>query len=131
MRVLRRRSGFVVLALIALATQILCSAWHTHSHEASGPFSFVLAQASVPAAPETEQQVGPHDPAGPHDDDEGGCTLCWIIALAAAALLGPILAPLGAGLGGGTPLPPCGFARLHRPAAASFRARAPPLKRHA
>ncbi|MFA5949519.1 MAG: hypothetical protein WC807_04485 [Hyphomicrobium sp.] len=120
MRVLRRRSGFAMLALVALVAQILCSAWHTHGLEASERASNVLVEAYAPKVP--------GEPLPPPDDDGDDCQLCWVIALATAAVLGAAMAGLAPVPRGRTPKPPCRDAVLPRLATASFRARGPPLK---
>jgi hypothetical protein len=81
MRVLRRRSEFVMLALVALAAQMLLSFGHTHARHAFDPASAIACRTVVP--PAAGQPCAPS-----HHDDGKDCSICWSMGVASAAVLG-------------------------------------------
>lgn len=96
MRFFRRRSEFAVLALVALAAQILLSFGHTHARLALGPDALMACRTVVP--PSADQTCPPR-----HDDSKD-CSICWSMGVASAAVLGsaPVLA-VPAGLASSMP----------------------------
>jgi hypothetical protein len=83
MGVLRRRSDFVLLALIALAAQMLLSFGHTHARPTLGPDAPMACRSVVP--PSADQSCPPR-----HNDGKD-CSICWSMGTASAAVLGSAL----------------------------------------
>lgn len=123
MRFFRRRTEFVMLALVALAAQILLSFGHSHS----GHAAYRTAQDSAALQCRTFLPPSADQPCAPRHDDGRDCAICWTLAVAGAAVLGAPPALAVPVLGGGTPPPQLADLRLARLSAAAFQARAPPL----
>ena len=122
MRCMRRRTEFVVLAIVALAAQILLSLGHSPAGHA------VYRTAHNSAALQCRSFLPPaaDQPCAPHHDDGKDCAICWTIGMAGAGVLGapPALAvPI---LGTGTTLPVCEALKIPRTETAAFHARGPP-----
>ena len=81
MRSLRRRTGFVLLALVALGGQMLLSFGHTHAGRET-PFQASVLNAKALAAMGIKT---PDRPVQPNSDDS--CAICWTIGITAAAIL--------------------------------------------
>ena len=119
MRFLRRRSEFVVLAMLALAAQILLSFGHSHAGHAGDRIAASQCRAFLPPAAE--------QPCVPHHDDDNGCAICWMMGVAGAAVLGaPPAIPVPMLVGGSLSLARQDLS-LPSDAAAAFQARGPPL----
>ena len=81
MRFFRRRSEFAVLALVALAAQMLMSFGHTHARQPIGPDTAIACRTFIP--PAANQPCAPS-----HRDDGKDCSICWSMGVASAAVLG-------------------------------------------
>jgi hypothetical protein len=113
-----RREMFCLLALFALATQLVVSFGHVHLHEPHAP------GAASPAACDAKATA----PCPAHDDDdERHCSICWTIAIAGSVVLSapPVLEvpPVAAA----PPLAPIVIGQFQDNTTVHFQARAPPL----
>ena len=120
MRLLRRSTGDVWLALFALVGQLLLSLGHFHPHS---PLSLSLAATQLDAS--SDRAANPADVPG-EGTNEHDCAICQTIAVAGALVLPESVS---------VPFPPAQFVNwpalgtvrnLERQAA-SFQARAPPF----
>ena len=93
MRSLRRRSEFAVLAIVALAAQMLLSLGHSHaSHGASQLTRWHLenwqvASKSASLECRTLVAIAKGDPCAPRHDDGRDCAICWTVSASGAAVL--------------------------------------------
>jgi hypothetical protein len=125
MRVLRRRFSLGLLALLAVAMQMVLAFADTHAH-AHSPIAGKLATRAITYGACAVRAQHPCPPTTPHDD-RGNCPICWSVNLASTAILQqpPAL-----------PVPPARFV-VPPPAPAlpvlagdksvNFQARAPPV----
>lgn len=79
MRFVRQHRGLGWLALMALVLQLVLSFGHHHDHAAAHR---EIAASSNTCAPGSADSCPAHD-----DDDDEHCSICWTMALAAAAVL--------------------------------------------
>ena len=118
MRFFRRRSEFVVLALLALAAQFMLTSGHSHEGHAVDRTAALQCRAFVPPAAD--------QPCQPHHDDGSGCSICWMISVAGTAV-SAVPAVLAVAIPqGGIPMPIPEPLSLPRDAVAAFHARGPP-----
>jgi hypothetical protein len=119
MRFLRRRSEFVVLAIVALAAQILLSLGHYHAGHAADRTAAQQCRTFLP--PSADQ------PCKPHHHDDKDCAICWTIGLAGTGVLSAPPALAVPTLQDGTPPLRPTVSGLARISTAAFQARAPPV----
>jgi DUF2946 family protein len=85
MRAFRRQTRLVMLALLALAVQVVLSFGHVHHHDASVASITATAVANIAGELLSPNSSVPAD----DDDDEGHCPICAAMFLTAATAFSP------------------------------------------
>jgi hypothetical protein len=117
MRPLRQHRRFALVALIALAAQIILAFGHTH--DGASP-----VHASAPASSCLMHQPCP--PAGPEHDQF--CAVCWAISAAGSLILPQAIALVLPIASSNVPAPQPSADSASREESSHFQARAPPAR---
>jgi hypothetical protein len=126
MRVFRRRQTLGLVALLALAMQVVLAFAETHTHTYGFAHAEGLAHRAITYGMCRADLGRPCPPPAQHDD-HGQCSICGALSLAGAALpQAPPPLPLGL-VPLGTPLAIPAVALVQGISTVHFQARAPPL----
>ena len=120
---LRRRPEFVMLALVALAAQMLLSLGHSHSRQSINRTVALQCRTFFP--PVADLPCPSHN--NDRHDDGKGCAICWSISVASSAVLDAPLKIAVPAFGTIGQLPPPQTLVLARSSPAAFQPRGPPV----